>query len=114
MVSQNRRRTPRTLMNQLAHVVQENVETGERMETLGQTTDVSESGLRFHGRKVFDPYRRVEICLALGDNLIEATGAVRHLTINKRGDVALGIEFIDLPREDKQFIRDYCFGRSGL
>ncbi|NOZ20338.1 MAG: PilZ domain-containing protein [Planctomycetes bacterium] len=112
MVSQNRRRMPRALTNHLAHVVQENIETGERTETLGKTADVSESGIRFHGRKMFDPYQHVEICLALGDSLIEARGAVRHLTINKRGTVALGIEFIDMPDNDKRFIRNYCFGRA--
>ena len=114
MVSLNRRKTPRAMMNHLAHVVQKNDETGERLETLGKAADVSETGIRFHGREMFDPFRHVEICLALGEDLIEARGAVRHLMVNKRGTVALGIEFIELSEDNKQFIKDYCFGRTGL
>ena len=108
MICVERRRGPRIPVQHTASVVQEIAETGERIEGMGTTTDISEGGLRFQGSELFDPNHEVQVQLVLGESVIDAKGRVVHLTINSRGAVAMGIQFNNLQETHRRCIQQYC------
>lgn len=114
MISTDRRSQPRITLRRYAEVCQRNEATGERIICAGAATDISEGGIRFRGRQLFDPFRKIEVRFALGEAMIEAKGRVRHLTFNSRGHVIMGIKFLDMRQEDREFIEQYCHGMSSV
>lgn len=108
MTAVERRKKPRIAIRDTAKIVQKDEKTGKKVAGTGVAADVSEGGIRVQGREVLDPYREVEISFTLGDTIIEAKGRVRHLTFNRRGNVAMGIQFEGLAEKDKKLIERLC------
>ena len=107
-VTDDRRKTPRITLRQLAHAAGHDPESGQHGEVIGATADVSEGGLRFQAQRGFKEGAEVSISFAVGDEIVEAIGRIAHFSPQKGGDVSVGIQFLHLSESDRRFIENYC------
>lgn len=108
-----RRKFPRAKLEQIAEVGHGADEGASRHQAVGGAADVSEGGVRFEARQGFDIGSRVNVSLAMNEDLVEANGKVVRFMIHEDGKVSMGIEFCDLTEENKKAIEQYCKKKSG-
>jgi len=103
-----RRREQRYGLTRLAQAVQHGLGPNERIESLGTIHDLSVGGVSFEADRPLDPDQPVEICVALGEALIDVIGRITHIKRTGNHRVLTGIEFQGLSDADRGYIRDYC------
>jgi c-di-GMP-binding flagellar brake protein YcgR len=79
---------------------------GKELQT-GKPVEIGEGGLSFHAEKMFPLEAEVDIQYRLGDSdsknsWVEVKSIVRHV-----GDKTLGVEFLNLRRNDRLKIVDF-------
>jgi hypothetical protein len=82
-------------------------ETGEMVaHEMGRTINISENGLMLETHVPFKPKHLLIITLALGENLVEIKGLVRH--VETCSDIfRSGIEFVDIDDDSKAVLKKY-------
>ncbi len=82
-------------------------ETGEMVaHQMGRTINISENGIMLESHVQFKPKHLLVITLALGENLVEIKGLVRH--VEPCGETfRSGIEFVDIDDEGKTVLKKY-------
>ncbi|HYC78311.1 MAG TPA: PilZ domain-containing protein [Planctomycetota bacterium] len=80
---------------------------------LGVTLDLNEFGIRVQHADPFLVGDRFRFHLALGDDLVEATGRVVHVSQALNGTYEAGIEFLDVSAKAVESIRRHCKSRVG-
>ncbi len=82
-------------------------ETGEMVaHEMGRTINISESGLMLETHIPFKPKHLLIITIALGENLVEIKGLVRH--VEPYGEsFRSGIEFVDMDENGKTILKTY-------
>jgi len=116
MADDERRKTARIRISQLAQSTREDRRTGLRSEAMGTTADLSKGGLRFdvpQGCNV-QSGSEVTISFVVGGKIVDAKGDVVHFTSKDEGMASMGIRFKDLSDADRKFIERYCQMRESL
>ena len=106
---EDRRRDPRF---ESLNLVQCNVSTasGEELDTLGRTLDMSESGILLELAESLSSLpslpETVNLTIAIEDRVIEARGKVIHQK-QQGGSATAGIEFSVIAEDDREYIADF-------
>ncbi len=108
MPREERRKSTRVPLNQLAQASEENPETGVREDTLGATMDVSTGGIRFEAKSDIDIGNDLLVSFAVGENIVRASGRVIHFLTKADGSVSMGIQFSELTEGDRDFLESHC------
>ena len=106
---EDRRRDPRF---ESLNLVQCNVSTasGEELDTLGRTLDISESGILLELAESLPALpslpETVNLTVAIEDRIIEARGKVVHQK-QQGGSATAGVEFSVIAEDDREYIADF-------
>lgn len=111
MIPHDRRSAPRTDSgNLLIHS-----EVGQPPEAtylgLAVTLDLNEFGLRAQTADPFGIGERYRFSVALGDEIVGATGRVVHVAQALNGTFEMGVEFLQIASEDIERVRRYLVSR---
>ncbi len=83
-------------------------DTGNLEEgSLGRTLNISEGGIMLETASPLPLLSKVEISLALKEEIIEVQGMVVHLRVNDRDRIETGIKFIEISDEARMKIRQF-------
>ncbi len=74
---------------------------------LAVTLDLNEFGLRAQTADPFSIGDRYRFSIALGDEIVSATGRVVHVSQALNGTFELGVEFLQISTQDIERIRRY-------
>ena len=69
-------------------------------EGMAKTTDISRSGVAIENRRAFTLEAKVELTIALSEELIKAEAIVRNVKELGQEAYLIGLEFLDLSSED--------------
>ncbi len=69
-------------------------------EGMAKTKDISRSGVSVENRRSFDLDSKVELTIALSEELIKADATVRNEKEIADGQYLIGLEFVDLSSDD--------------
>lgn len=81
------------------------------MEGLGVTLDVSEYGLRIQATDPLILGERYRFSLALGDNVVTATGQIVHIGRIPNNTFEMGVEFVEITVSAIEAIRSFLSAR---
>jgi hypothetical protein len=68
-------------------------------EGMAKTRDISKSGVAVENRTTFDIGSKVELTIALSEDLIKVNGIVRNAEETNDGQYNIGIEFVDISED---------------
>jgi len=74
---------------------------------MGRTLNISEGGILLEVSNSYPMSSEIEITIAMGDDLIRATGRVVHLRELAEQKVGVGIKFLQLAEEDRKKLVAY-------
>ena len=77
---------------------------------IGVTIDINEFGLKVQSREAMPLGERFRFSVAVGDQIIEASGKVVHVGRALNGTFEMGIEFIDIGGSEIEKIRAHLAG----
>ena len=105
-MSIEKRRHIRIDSENLSHVI---VENGEEtlQEGIGKTLNLSESGILLETHFSMESGQRVDLTLALGNELVEGNGEVVHSRTDPAGVSRTGIQFKDVDAETLRMLKKF-------
>jgi hypothetical protein len=71
---------------------------------MGKTLDVSRDGVKIQTHQTFPVGTNFEMVIAVKEQLVEATGRIVHGRKAARGFYNMGISFVDIQEQDKEFL----------
>lgn len=113
MKTEKQQKAPRVRFRQLAEVIHEDAETGQREELMGNTLDIDADGVWFEAEHGFRLGSEVLICFSVGERIVEARGVVAEFLPGEGDMIGMEIDFTDLSDGDRDFILDLCRHRAG-
>jgi len=69
-------------------------------EGMAKTKDISRSGVSIENRRSFELASKVELTIALSEELIKAAATVRNVKEITETEYLIGLEFVDLSSDD--------------
>jgi len=107
MATDDRRIDPRVVSSNLLSYVCLDENNHEKMQGMGKTLNVSESGILLETHIPIDPHHIVSLTVALENDLMDLKGKIAHSRKREDGKFESGIEFMEMNEEKRRFLRQY-------
>ena len=78
-----------------------------RWQGMAVTLDLNEFGMRVQAAEELTTGERYKFSVALGDDLVLATGRVVHVAPTLNETFEIGVEFLDIPKASIEVIRKH-------
>lgn len=107
-----RRHEERIKTLQLTHVVQLDASGNETELTVGRTLDLSRDGVRLEMADMVPIRSFLKLTLAVDDRLIEVKGQVTSHVDLPEGEIAHGLQFVEVSDENRQVLDAFLKRKS--